>query len=191
MRFTLENDKVRQEQNIYVPSGRLHTVNLVVGGVVIGLALSVIVETNRFEKATVEFEPKIEYVHQLVPHEGYYILRDLRSLWQRDIDRMRNLSANWDADGAEPVNGIAISNTERFVRQLEAVVAAQIRLFPNAFGAVNMQLETERGRVRCEMGEDMMSYFVKRKGEATEYHSFETIDEEALIVLKQSLMSLF
>jgi hypothetical protein len=70
-------------------------------------------------------------------------------------------------------------------------VAAHIRLFPNALGAVNMQLETERGRVRCEMGEDVMSYFVKRQGEVTEYHSFEAIDENALTVLKQSLMSVF
>ena len=53
-----------------------------------------------------------------------------------------------------------------------------------------LRIETEKGRIKCEFGDKQMSYFVKRKNQDTEHHSFEDINSETLSVLKSNIESI-
>ena len=50
-----------------------------------------------------------------------------------------------------------------------------------------VKLETAKGRLKGEIGDIEMSYFVKRQGMATEHHSFEVVNKENLSSLVHHL----
>ena len=47
-----------------------------------------------------------------------------------------------------------------------------------------LKFETEKGRIKCEIGDELLSYFVKQPNAGTEHHSFEKICQETLAMLK-------
>jgi hypothetical protein len=53
-----------------------------------------------------------------------------------------------------------------------------------------LKLETQKGRLKGEIGDQLISYFVKRPNMAPEYHSFEEINTNNLDLLKSNLSSL-
>lgn len=111
------------------------------------------------------------------------------SQWQIDLKEIRSLKAGWD-EGAPQINKIAIANVNKFAESLNQSVAEQIRLYPTQLGAVMLKLETPKGRIKCEIGDVKMSYFVKRQGFETEHHSFEDINDETLSTLNIKLESI-
>ncbi|MBQ1697766.1 MAG: hypothetical protein II075_07765 [Bacteroidales bacterium] len=111
------------------------------------------------------------------------------SQWQIDLKEIRSLKAGWD-EGAPQINKIAIANVNKFAESLSQSVAEQIRLYPTQLGAVMLKLETPKGRIKCEIGDVKMSYFVKRQGFETEHHSFEDINDETLSTLNIKLESI-
>ena len=110
--------------------------------------------------------------------------------WETDLRGIRSLKDNWDGDGASHIDRTAIRHTSQLLTSLNGIIASRIRLYPTPMGAVLMKLETKNGRLKCEVGSELMSYFVKRDGKATEHHSFETIDETNITTLKQNMQSL-
>ena len=59
--------------------------------------------------------------------------------------------------------------------------------YPTHLGAVMVKLEAAKGRLKGEIGDIEMSYFVKRQGMATEHHSFEVVNKENLSSLVHHL----
>ena len=110
-----------------------------------------------------------------------------QSQWQKDLKAICSLKAGWDEENAPRISSEAISHVSSFVALLDTTIANGIRLYPTRLGAVMLKLETEKGRVKCEIGDKQMSYFVKREGRDTEYHSFEDINSETLSTLKSNL----
>ncbi|MCR5456110.1 MAG: hypothetical protein K6F33_14095 [Bacteroidales bacterium] len=110
--------------------------------------------------------------------------------WKLDLKDIRLLKEGWDDACAPCINKNAIANVNKFASTLDANVAKLVRLFPTYLGAVMLKLETEKGRVKCEIGDTQMSYFVKRIGRETEHHSFEDISEESLSALRHNLESI-
>jgi hypothetical protein len=85
---------------------------------------------------------------------------------------------------------MAILNANRIVSSLEKTVAKGVRLYPTPLGAVMLKLETQKGRLKGEIGDQLISYFVKRPNMAPEHHSFEEINTNNLDLLKSNLTSL-
>ena len=110
--------------------------------------------------------------------------------WQVDLKEIRSLKVGWDDENAPRINRKAISHVDSFVKTLADTVSHNIRLFPTYLGGVMLRIETEKGRIKCEFGDKQMSYFVKRKGQDTEHHSFEDINSETLSVLKSNIESI-
>ena len=110
--------------------------------------------------------------------------------WETDLREIRSLKDNWDGDGASHIDRVAIRNTNQLLTSINDTIACRIRLYPTPMGAVLIKLETKNGRLKCEVGGELMSYFVKRDGQATEHHSFEAIDENNISTLKQNMQSL-
>ena len=109
------------------------------------------------------------------------------ALWQQDLKEIKALKDNWDEEGAPRINQTAIRNSLKLMKMLTDRIAGSVRLFPTRLGAVMVSLETEKGRVKGEMGETNISYFVKRPGVATEHHSFENLTKENLSLLVHNL----
>ena len=63
-------------------------------------------------------------------------------------------------------------------------------LIRKPFSLFLLKLETDKGRLKCEMGDSLMSYFIKTSNGDTKHHSFEEINKETLSELKSSLESL-
>ena len=107
--------------------------------------------------------------------------------WQSDIKEIQALKANWDEEGAPKINSSAIRNTKKIMAMLTGEAAVHVRLYPTRLGAVMLKLETEKGRIKGEIGDKTMSYFIKRPGSATEHHSFEELTRESLSILVNNL----
>ena len=114
-----------------------------------------------------------------------------QKVWLRDLKDIRLLKEDWDDAGAPCINKVAIDNANKFALTLGCAVAKLIRLFPTHLGAVMLKLETEKGRIKCEIGDTQMSYFVKREGSETVHHSFEAINDDSLMVLRSNLESIY
>lgn len=115
---------------------------------------------------------------------------DQLARWQVDLKDIRSLKVGWDDENAPRINRDAISHVDSFVKTLSDAVSHNIRLFPTYLGGVMLRIETEKGRIKCEFGDKQMSYFVKRKNQDTEHHSFEDINSETLSVLKSNIESI-
>ena len=111
-------------------------------------------------------------------------------LWLRDLKEIQSLKQNWDNAGAPIINRGAISATKKHMSLIDSDVSKQVRLLPTPMGAIMLQLETGKGRLKCEVGNDTMSYFVKKSGFATEHHSYEELTDENIVILKNHLKSL-
>lgn len=109
--------------------------------------------------------------------------------WQADLKGIRNLKEDWD-ENAQPINKTAIANVNKFAKSLDKTIASQIRLYPTPLGAIMLKLETSKGRIKCEIGDKQMSYFVKQQGFETEYHTFEDINKDTLSLLESKLESI-
>ena len=107
-----------------------------------------------------------------------------------NLKDIRSLKVGWDDENAPRINRDAISHVDSFVKTLSDAVSHNIRLFPTYLGGVMLRIETEKGRIKCEFGDKQMSYFVKRKNQDTEHHSFEDINSETLSVLKSNIESI-
>jgi len=115
---------------------------------------------------------------------------DQHAQWQVDLKEIRSLKVGWDDENAPRINRDAISHVYNFVKTLAGAVSHNIRLFPTYLGGVMLRIETEKGRIKCEFGDRQMSYFVKRKDQDTEHHSFEDINSETMSVLKSNIESI-
>lgn len=109
------------------------------------------------------------------------------ALWQQDLKEIKALKDNWDEEGAPKINRMAIRNVQKLMDSVPEGIAAQMRLYPTHLGAVMVKLETAKGRLKGEIGDIEMSYFVKRQGMATEHHSFEVVNKENLSALVHHL----
>ena len=107
--------------------------------------------------------------------------------WFKDLKAIRALKENWDDEGAKPINRTAIREVQKMMNMLSSQTATKIRLFPTPMGAVMVKLETSNGRIKGEIGNKQMSYFVKREGTATEHHSFEDLNKGNIALLVQNL----
>jgi hypothetical protein len=107
--------------------------------------------------------------------------------WRNDLKEIRSLKENWDEEQAPPINSQVIAHVTAFVLSLDKHIANGVRLFPTRLGAVMLKFETEHGRIKCEIGDKQMSYFVKRPNCQTEHHSFVDINSDTLSVLKSNL----
>lgn len=107
--------------------------------------------------------------------------------WEKDLKDIRGLKENWDEEGAPRINRVAIANVQDFVSALDRVIAEQVRLYPTHIGGIMLKFETERGRIKCEIGDKLFSYFVKRPDASTEHYSFEEINKDTLSVLKSKI----
>ena len=170
--FELELNNSDKQRNVYKPYGTLKTIKVAIGGLLISVALSVNVSNSTYVRTESGERPQMEIVQRIVSHEGVFVVQDIRDRWQKDLDEISALTDNWDEEGASRIDRTAILNASRVVSSLEKTVAKGIRLYPTPLGAVMLKLETDKGRLKGEIGDQLMSYFVKRSNMAPEYHSF-------------------
>lgn len=188
--FELELNNSDKQRNVYKPYGTLKTIKVAIGGLLISVALSVNVSNSTYVRTESGERPQMEIVQRIVSHEGVFVVQDMRDRWQKDLDEISALTDNWDEEGASRIDRTAILNASRVVSSLEKTVAKGIRLYPTPLGAVMLKLETDKGRLKGEIGDQLMSYFVKRSNMAPEYHSFEEVNPNNFDLLKSNLTSL-
>lgn len=116
--------------------------------------------------------------------------QELEVMWKKDLKSIKALDDNWDEEGAPKISRAAIRNTQKLMDAIEGDTAALMRLYPTRLGAIMVKLETVKGRIKGEMGDNEMSYFVKRPGFTTEHHSFEAVNKENLRSLMHSIESI-
>lgn len=178
-----------QPGNLYKATGTKNQIKVVIGGLVVYVAMSVNMGIC-YERTDGIDEPQVEYVHKIISKQGSLVLQDIRANWKKDIEKMADLQENWDEEGAHRINSRAISNAYRLFSGLDKSVSENVRLFPTPLGAVMIKLDTEKGRLKGEIGDQLMSYFVKRPSMRTEHHSFEEMNSENVNMLKANLTSL-
>lgn len=110
-----------------------------------------------------------------VPEYSKYAdyFQDVRSDKLALLNEFSHLGVNWDGYDAAPVNSKAIKNCLFLLNKLSALDALSIDVMPTHHGAILLKYQLISGSlIKCEIGHDLMSYFVRQKGKKTEYRSF-------------------
>ena len=188
--FELELNSSVKQRNVYKPYGTLKTIKVAIGGFIISVVLSVNVSTSTYERTESGENHQIEIVQRIISHDGAFVVQDMRDKWQKDLDEISALTDNWDEEGASRIDRTAILNASRIVSSLDKTVAKEVRLYPTPLGAVMLKLETDKGRLKGEIGNQLISYFVTRPSMSPEYHSFEEVTPNHFDLLKSNLASL-
>lgn len=188
--FKIEDDNEMTARVIYRPSGALKRFRVVLEGAILYVAMSVNNNMTAFHPTASTIDQYTEIVQKIIFKDGTSHLQDLRANWQKDLTAMASLEDNWDEEGACRTNHMAIMNTDRIVSALDKKVSSGIRLFPTPLGAVMIKLETEKGRLKGEIGDELFSYFVKCPNENTEHHSFEELNPQNIELLRLNLSRL-
>ena len=111
-------------------------------------------------------------------------------IWQNDLNQIKALKENWDEEGALRINRKAISFSRKIMKKLSKEASSFVRFFPTHLGAVMLKMETPNGRIIGEIGDSLVSYFIKRPNTPTEHHSFETQNKELLSSIVEHLENL-
>lgn len=121
----------------------------------------------------------------------YLISCNSLTKYTEQLESFRLLEADWDGEGAAAVDERAISHGLELVNRLpHEVLNANLEWFPTELGAVSLRLATARGKLRAEIGDTNLSYFLKPAGEDSERHSFEPWEEQYINQLVDSLRKL-
>lgn len=95
------------------------------------------------------------------------------------LQEIAALEEGWDYEDAPVIAPAAIDHCRQLLTMLpQAVINSDIRIYPVETGAIGVKLQTDSGMLRLEIGSELMSYFLRRNGEDTVYHSFEMCTEE-------------
>lgn len=112
-------------------------------------------------------------------------------VWASDLDKIASLPADWDAAGADAPNAKAIANCRIIIYALsEHIDARDVSLSPTELGAIAIE-QTHGDNILCgEIGDNYVSYFVRRKGTDTEYHNLEPINSLSINTLRKNMEEL-
>ncbi|MCQ2251183.1 MAG: hypothetical protein MJZ66_08745 [Bacteroidales bacterium] len=107
------------------------------------------------------------------------------------IEEMESLEEDWNDEGAPAINAIAIENARYLVNHLSnPVLESNLKLFPTETGAVSFKLANNKGTLRLELGDGLMSYYVSLSDKEAEHHSFEAWNTENIHTLIESFNKL-
>lgn len=107
------------------------------------------------------------------------------------IDELESLEEDWNDDGAPAINAIAIENARYLVKHLSnSVLELDLKLFPTETGAVSFKLSNNKGTLRLELGDGLMSYYIRLSDKEAEHHSFEAWNTENIHTLIESFNKL-
>lgn len=99
--------------------------------------------------------------------------------YEATLQEIADLEEGWDYEDAPVIVPDAIDHCRQLIALLpQSVLNSDIHIYPVETGAVGVKLQTEKGMLRMEMGGELMSYFLRKNGENTIYHSFEAWTEE-------------
>lgn len=99
--------------------------------------------------------------------------------YETTLQEIADLEEGWDYEDAPAIAPDAISHCRQLIAMLpQGVLDGDMRIYPVETGAVGVKLQTDKGMLRMEMGGELMSYFLRKNGDDTIYHSFEAWTEE-------------
>lgn len=99
--------------------------------------------------------------------------------YETTLQEIAELEEDWDYEDAPAIAPGAIDHCRQLIAMLpQTVLNSDMRIYPVETGAVGVKLQTDKGMLRMEMGGELMSYFLRKNGEDTVYHSFEAWTEE-------------
>lgn len=99
--------------------------------------------------------------------------------YETTLQEIAELEEDWDYEDAPAIAPAAIDHCRQLIAMLpQNVLSSDIHIYPVETGAVGVKLQTDKGMLRMEMGGELMSYFLRKNGEDTVYHSFEAWTEE-------------
>ena len=101
-----------------------------------------------------------------------------------ELQQMSTLPEDWDGYNAAPVNKQAIYNCQQLLNGIYCSHPLSMEVLPTNAGAVMIRYKVGDTLLRGEIGESMVSYFVRRKGKETEYHNFESWNEDTIQSLR-------
>lgn len=136
----------------------------------------------------------VEYVHKEVFRQLSYIADDrvkmqqtldfLLALTMSDrtmlndginsqLEALKSYGNDWDGYGASSVLVAAIENSRTLMQGIECSDPLAMEIMPSHSGAVIFKYRFGNTIIRGEIGPDSVSFYVRRKGQPTEYHNDE------------------
>lgn len=99
--------------------------------------------------------------------------------YETTLQDIADLEEGWDYEDAPAIAPDAIDHCRQLLAMLpQTVLDSDMRIYPVETGAVGVKLQTDKGMLRMEIGGELMSYFLRKNGKDTVYHSFEAWTEE-------------
>lgn len=100
------------------------------------------------------------------------------------LEALESYDTDWDGYGASSVSVAAIENTRVLMQGIECNDPLAMEIMPSHNGAVIFKYRFGNTVIRGEIGQDSVSFYVRRKGQPTEYHNDEPWNEETIHTLR-------
>lgn len=100
------------------------------------------------------------------------------------LEALKSYDTDWDGYGASPVSVSAIQNCRVLLQGIDCSDPLAMEIMPSHSGAVIFKYRFGNTVIRGEIGNDSVSFYVRRNGQPTEYHNDEPWNEDTIYVLR-------
>lgn len=100
------------------------------------------------------------------------------------LEALESYETDWDGYGASTVSLVAIDNSRALLQGIECSDPLAMEIMPSHSGAVIFKYRFGNTVIRGEIGTDSVSFYVRRKGQPTEYHNDETWNKDTIHTLR-------
>lgn len=100
------------------------------------------------------------------------------------LEALKSYNSDWDGYGASSVSPIAIENSRVLLQGILCSDPLAMQIMPSHSGAVIFKYSFGNTIIRGEIGVDSVSFYVRRKGQPTEYYNDEPWNMDTIHVLR-------
>ena len=101
-----------------------------------------------------------------------------------NMQQIATLPEDWDGYSAKPASKQAIDNCRQLLCGAYCSHPLAMEVLPTNAGAVMFRYKVGKTLLRGEIGDTMVSFFLRSDGKQTEYHNFEPWNEQTIQYLR-------
>lgn len=107
------------------------------------------------------------------------------------LEEFKLLEQNWDGYGASPIEMTAIEHCKELLGKLPGLSILSTEIMPTHLGGILLKYTPkESAMIKCDIGSELISYFVREKGKDTRYYSFLEWNKQNVDMLIENIKAL-
>lgn len=122
----------------------------------------------------------LDFLVTLTTHDKMIAYHGINS----QLEALKSYDKDWDGYGASSVSDVAFENSQALMQGIECNDPLAMEIMPSHSGAVIFKYRYGNTVIRGEIGTKSVSYYVRHKGQPTEYHNDEPWNMQTIHALR-------